>query len=174
LRGGGPQVATTARPLGGGEGVVAPFYELARPHADPEWFALDVGALDDLFVSHFPARERIDGQWARWTGERSIIRVPALAPDARLITLWMDAGNRPADRLPAPVSVTLDGILLGAVPVGTGLIPYSFAIPEGLALTLAGRVESVELAILSDTIRRRVGEGTVARVGVLVDRVEVR
>src|SRR5690606_37815810 len=102
-------------------------------------FDLDIGVFDDLHVLRFHAKEDTEGRTFRWSQDVSYIVVPGVHASNREITLWMSDGGRPGGAPPADVTIALDDQVLGNVRVSTGFAPYTVAVPEALAASLAAR-----------------------------------
>jgi hypothetical protein len=91
---------------------------------------LTIGALDDLNVVRFHAKEREaqSGQVFRWTRDVSYVTLVGLTAASASMTVWMSNGQRPAAAGPADIEVFLDERPLGRATVGPDLAPYSFDI----------------------------------------------
>jgi hypothetical protein len=151
-------------------------YRFVPPGSRPAEFTLDVGAMDDVNVVRFHAKEtHAGGTSFRWSRDESFVSV---LPPANLtrVTLWLNAGGRPPAAPPAHVSVYLDEQLLGAGAIEDGFRPYTFEIPPDLAARLSGVAGTVQLKIVSSTWSPReiLGVPDDRDLGVMVDRVEIR
>ena len=88
----------------------------------------------------------------------------------------MNDGGRPPSVAPAQVTVSLDGVVLGTVEVGTGFDVYRLQIPPALAARLARAGTTAELTLATTTWRPEEVLGTAddRDLGVMLDRVTVR
>ncbi len=150
-------------------------YRFTNPAAQPDAFVLDVGTLDDLNVVRFHAKERSDGLNFRWTRDASYIALPRM-DRARTLTLWMDAGGRPAKAAAAHVTIYWNDALLGETAVTAGLNAYQFAIVAPAARPASLPEEGATVKIVSNTWKPRqlLGVEDDRDLGVRVHRVEVR
>lgn len=151
-------------------------YELTLGAGAAGPFTLDVGSRDDLHVLRFNAKESTEGRTIRWTAPRSVVAVPGMTGREREVELVMHNGGRPAQAPPARVEVYLNDALLGAVDVGAGFRPYRFAIPPPVAAAAAGAEDPAQLTLVSSvwSPRQFLGGADDRRLGVMLDRVEVR
>ncbi len=154
-------------------------YKFVPPQAETEWFALDIGTMDDLHVRRFHAKERLGtGQTTfRWTRKTSFISIlPSAAEHSRLVTLWLSNGGRPEGVPKARVVIYLNDRLLGTATITEKFLPYSFAIRPEMAEKIAKSKVTATLKILSNTwVPRDAHGGQDGReLGIMIDRVEVR
>ena len=149
-----------------------------RTAPDPAaWFALDIGANDDLHVLRFHAREESDGRSFRWTRANSYLSVTTLQPDARELSLIMNDGGRPPAAPPARVDVYLHGEHLGRIDVQPGgFRPYTLQVPPDLAQRAAAATDPVELRLASTlwNPRQVLGVPDDRDLGVMLDRVTIK
>ncbi len=150
-------------------------YRFTDPRAQPDTFALDIGHLDDLNVVRFHAKERSDGLPFRWSRDTSYIALPRM-DRARMLTLWMDAGGRPANAPRAHVVIYLNDALLGEVDVTAGVNPYRFPIiaPAARAVTMADEAAIVKIVTNTWKPRQFLAVEDDRDLGVKVHRVEVQ
>jgi hypothetical protein len=138
---------------------------------------LQIGALDDLNVVRFHAREqRSDGLRYRWTTGQSFVALPGVPATATQITVWMSSGGRPS-QAPAPVvEVALDDQVLGTATPTDDVRPYTFALPPALAARAAARTDPARLRLRVPTWNPSalLGVNDTRELGVMLTRVEVR
>ena len=149
-------------------------YELVAQPVDAEGFDLDVGAMDDLYLRRFHAKEQqADGMTFRWTQDRSYVSIVGTTPDSRTLAISMTNGGRPTGVSPASVTVTLDEISLGTVDVSSDYRTYRFDIPPPLVEALATRNEAGQLRLTTSTWSpsEALGVGDTRELGVIVDHV---
>ena len=152
-------------------------YRFVTPTEGPGWFTLDVGAMDDLLVVRFRAKEKSGGTTFRWTGQRSYVSIVGMRPDTRMLTIWMADGGRPPAADPAEVTLSLDDVRIGQVRVSGPFRPYTFSIPAELAAAAAandGRPARLQIVTPTWNPRVHLGVPDDRDLGVMVDRVEVR
>lgn len=153
-------------------------YEIAPPDASGEMgaFELDVGVNDDLNLLRFHSKERSENRTYRWSRDRSYVTITRVEASNREVELVMNDGGRPPGVAPAQVTVSLDGVVLGTVKVGTGFDVYRLQIPPALAARLARAGTTAELALATTTWRPEEVLGTAddRDLGVMLDRVTVR
>ena len=158
-------------------------YELSLRLRPPEDFDLDVGAMDDLFLRRFHAKEEHGtlGTSFRWTREVSSVSLLGVTPDRRDLTFWLSDGGRPEGQGPATADVYLsigghrihEDVLLGTVTATSNFKSYSFEIPLELAATLATSEEAGHLRLESSIWNpgEVLGVNDDRDVGVMVDRI---
>jgi hypothetical protein len=138
---------------------------------------LQIGALDDLNVVRFHAREqRSDGLRYRWTTGQSFVALPGIPATATQIVVWMSSGGRPS-QAPAPVvEVALDDHVLGTATPVDNVQPYTFALPPALAARAAARTDPARLRLRVPTWSPSalLGVNDTRELGVMLTRVEVR
>jgi hypothetical protein len=151
-------------------------YELSLDAGEQTPFVLDVGDRDDLNVLRFNAKERSDDRTVRWTGPQSVVAIPGMTGSERQVVLVMHDGGRPAQAPQAHVEVYLNGTRLGGADVRSGFQPYTFQIPPDTAARAATGEDTAQLTLVSTvwTPRQYLGGTDDRRLGVMVDRVEVR
>jgi len=150
-------------------------YQLTLGETPPAGFVLDVGALDDLHVLRFRARENAEGRTIRWTGPQSFIAVTGLTGNETQLTMVMHDGGRPQNAPPAEVELFLNETPLGKIQVGIGFKDYIVTLPAELMRAAAASPDPAILRIVSSTwAPRDYFGGTDNRaLGVMVDRVEI-
>jgi hypothetical protein len=138
---------------------------------------LQIGALDDLNVVRFHAREqRSDGLRYRWTTGQSFVALPGIPATATQIVVWMSSGGRPS-QAPAPVvEVALDDHVLGTATPIDDVRPYTFTLPPELAARAAARTDPARLRLRVSTWSPSalLGVNDTRELGVMLTRVEVR
>ncbi len=151
-------------------------YELRLDSPAGGPFVLDVGDRDDLNVIRFYAKEVSDNRTVRWTGPQSFVAVPGMTGSEREVVVVMHDGGRPAQAPRAHVELYLNGARLGGADVQPGFQPYSFSIPPEVARRAAAGEDPAQLTLVSTVWSPRdyVGGPDDRRLGVMVDRVEVR
>jgi hypothetical protein len=153
-------------------------YRFVPSKPDPGWFTLDVGTSDDLLVVRFHAKERhpADGLTFRWSRDTSYVSVLGLKNDTRTLTIWMGDGGRPPSAPAAAVTVSLDDRPVGSVTVTRDVRPYTFSIPEPIAVDAASRDTPARLQLSTSTWNPQMllGVPDDRDLGVVVDRVEAR
>ena len=150
-----------------------------RPSPEKTSFRLDVGGHDDLHLVRFHAKERAgteNGLTYRWTQDRSYFSVLNLEPTNRELVLRMSNGGRPDPTTPARVTVYLAEHNIGTAQPGEEFRDHVFAIPPGLAARLAQAGGAAEVRIESTTWTPRdvIGGVDDRRLGVMIDRAEIR
>jgi hypothetical protein len=139
---------------------------------------LDIGAMDDLHVVRFHAKERdrSGGLTYRWTRDVSYVSLVGLPADVREVILWANDGRRPAKAPPADLEVSLNDRPLGSARVGPGFAAYHFEIPPDLAADAARTDEPARLRLSVPvwTPRTVLGTPDDRDLGIMLDRVEVR
>jgi len=139
-------------------------------------FDVDVGAMDDLYVRRFHAKEqRADGFTFRWTRDASYVSIVGTDARHRRLTIWMGSGGRPAQAGPADVRLTLNDRVLGQVTVGPGVAPFEFDVPVDLAEAIAQSDAAAQLRIETTAwVPAAVAGGRDTRdLGVVVDRIRL-
>jgi hypothetical protein len=151
-------------------------YRFVDPVPNAEGLSLDIGAMDDLYVVRFHAKERDKHGSFRWTRAQSYLSLVGVNADARELVLWMESGGRPPQAVPAEVEVFFGTTSLGKVAVARQEKAYVFEIPPALAAEAAASVDSVTVRLISTTWNPRAltGADDNRDLGVMVDRVEVR
>jgi hypothetical protein len=136
-----------------------------------------VGALDDLNVVRFYAKERRPGTGEpfRWSGRQSFVLLAGISPDARRVTVWMSNGGRPAAAPPAAVEVALDDRVIGTATPSDAIEPFAFALPPDLAAAAAARPTPARLRLRVPTWNPKalLGVNDTRDLGVIVTRVVV-
>jgi len=150
-------------------------YRLLQESGTPGGFSLDVGALDDVSVLRFHAKQRQDQVTYRWSRNISYVALPGLGPGVSSVRLSLGNGGRPASVEPARVSISLDDRPLGDAVVTEGFHVYTFAIPPDLAAAIASKDDPARLKIACNTWSPRAALGIAddRDLGVMVDRVDV-
>jgi hypothetical protein len=149
------------------------------PAAQTQASAIDlqIGALDDLNVVRFHAREqRGDGLRYRWTTGQSFVALLGVPAAATQVIVWMSSGGRPA-QAPAPVvEVALDDQALGTATPVDDVRPYTFHLPPDIAARAAARTGPARLRLRVPTWSPAalLGVNDTRELGVIVTRVEVR
>jgi hypothetical protein len=143
---------------------VVPPQELAVP-ALPE---VDIGGSDDFQVSGLFDKEGFGARNYRWTGGCASVYLPG-ARGARRLHITASAGRRPA-KLPAEVTATLGGRVLGRFTVGPGWTTHTLALPAAL-----GEDPPVLRLDVAPWRPANVESGSedVRDLGVMVDRIRV-
>ncbi len=138
---------------------------------------LQIGALDDLNVVRFHAREqRSDGRRYRWTMGQSFVALLGVPATATQVVVWMSSGGRPS-QAPAPVvEVALDDQVLGTATAVDAVQPYTFPVPRDLAERAAARTGPTRLRLRVPTWNPAalLGVNDTRDLGVIVTRIEVR
>lgn len=132
----------------------------------PPLDAIDVGGSDDVMVSGFFDKEGGGPRTYRWSGACASVYVPG-APAGGQLVLTLSPGHRPAERL-APVTVSLDGVVLGTVEPGAGW--HEYALPLPAPLPPGPRVLRLDVPAWRP-INVLPGSSDVRDLGVMVDRV---
>jgi hypothetical protein len=138
---------------------------------------LQIGALDDLNVVRFHAREqRPDGLRYRWTMGQSFVALLGVPPTATRVVVWMGSGGRPPQAPTPTVEVALDDHVLGTATPVDDVRPYAFALPPELAARAAARTGPARLRLRVPTWNPAalLGVNDTRELGVIVTRVEVR
>jgi hypothetical protein len=150
-------------------------YRFVDPVPHPEGLALDIGAMDDLYVVRFHAKERDRHGTFRWSRAQSYLSLAGVDADVRELVIWMENGGRPPQATPAEMEVFLGTTSLGKVVIGRERKPYVFEIPPALAAEAGASVDSVTVRLVSTTWNPRALTGVDDNrdLGVMVDRVEV-
>jgi len=125
---------------------------------------VDIGGTDDVQVSGFFDKEGYGDRTYRWTGGCASVYLPG-ARGARSIAITASKGRRPS---PAPVKVSLGGVVLGTFEAGPDwtdrVLPLPAAIPGPPILrldvkawrpanVLPGSTDERDLGIMVDRIR---------------------
>jgi hypothetical protein len=143
---------------------VVPPQELAVP-ALPE---VDIGASDDFQVSGFFDKEGFGERTYRWTAGCASVYLPG-ARGARRLHITASAGRRPA-ALPATVTASLSGQVLGRFTVGARFETHTLPLPAELG-------EEAPVLRLDVAPWRPAnvvpGSEDVRDLGVMVDRIRV-
>jgi hypothetical protein len=150
-------------------------YRLRLETSTPGGFSLDVGALDDVSVLRFHAKQVQDQVTYRWSRDISYVALPGLGPGVSSVRLSLSNGGRPVTVGPAQVTISLDDRPLGQAIVTGGFHTYSFAIPPDLAAAIAAKDDPARLKIECPTWNPRAALGIPddRDLGVMVDRVDV-
>jgi hypothetical protein len=150
-------------------------YQLTIGQIEPHGFVLDVGALDDLHVLRFRARETTQGRTIRWTGPQSFIAVTGLTGNERQLTMVMHDGGRPANAPPAEIELFFNETPLGKIQVGSGFKEYSVTLPAEIVRAASTSQDPAILRIVTSTWAPRdyLGGTDDRALGVMVDRVEI-
>jgi len=139
---------------------------------------LQIGALDDLNVVRFYAREKQGdtGMMFRWTRALSTVLLLGVAPDAREVTVWMGNGGRPKQAPSPVVTISLEDRVLGSATLGDEIQPYRFEIPADVASNAAASEDPARLQLRVPTWNPAsvLGGGDTRELGVIVTRVQVR
>ena len=151
-------------------------YRFVDPVPHTEGLALDIGAMDDLYVVRFHAKEQDRHGTFRWSRAQSYLSLAGVDADVRELVIWMENGGRPPQATPAEMEVFLGTTSLGKVVIGRERKPYVFEIPPALAAEAGASVDSVTVRLVSTTWNPRALTGVDDNrdLGVMVDRVEVR
>jgi hypothetical protein len=151
-------------------------YRFVDPAALPDDIAFDVGAMDDLHVVRFNAKERDARGTFRWTRGQSYLSLLGLDATRRELVIRMNNGNRPPQAAPATVEAFFGETSLGKVAVGPADRGYVFDIPETLASEASRNVGASTIRLISSTFSPRAltGADDDRELGVKVDRVELR
>jgi hypothetical protein len=151
-------------------------YRFVDPAPHREGLTLDIGAMDDLYVVRFHAKEQDRHGTFRWSRAQSYLSLVGIDANARELVIWMENGGRPPQATPATVEVFFGTTSLGKVAVGREQQPYIFEIPPALAAEAAASVDSATVRLISTTWNPRAltGADDNRDLGVMVDRVEVR
>ena len=150
-------------------------YQLTLGETPPHGFVLDVGALDDLHVLRFRARETTQDRTIRWTGPQSFIAVTGLTGNEQQLTMVMHDGGRPPNAPTAVVELFFNETPLGKIQVGSGFKDYVVTLPAGVVRAAAAGAEPAILRIVTSTWAPRdyLGGTDDRALGVMVDRVEI-
>ena len=152
-------------------------YELSPRLTTSTSFELDIGSNDDLYVERFYDKETMSGRDTtfRWSQAGSFILVPALSAEARVLTLWLNAGDRPEHVATADVEVRLNEVFLGAATPTDLFQPFRFEIPPSLASEIGANEAAAVLRLDGMTWSPRValGEDDSRDLGVMVDRIMI-
>jgi hypothetical protein len=150
-------------------------YRLLLEASTPDGFSLDVGALDDVSVLRFHAKQRQDQVTYRWSRDISYVALPGLGPAVSSVRLSLSNGGRPVTVEPAKVTISLDDRPLGQAVVTEGFHTYSFAIPPDLAAAIAAKDDPARLKIACNPWNPRAALSIPddRDLGVMVDRVDV-
>ncbi|MFQ5743673.1 MAG: hypothetical protein ACE5HV_08815 [Acidobacteriota bacterium] len=90
---------------------------------------LDVGELDDLYVRNFHGAEiSPSGITYRWTGAKSGVWLPGLAPAAKELRLTLGGGWL-EELGPPSVKLSLDDVALGSFTLTEGWVTYTVPLP---------------------------------------------
>jgi len=139
---------------------------------------LSIGALDDLNVVRFHAREERDTPPAhyRWTTGQSFVVLTDVPETPHHIVIWMSSGGRPRQAPVPDVEVTVEDQLLGTAVPTDALTPFTFDIPAGLAVRMATADEPLRLRLRVPTWNPRdvLGVADSRDLGVIVSRVQVQ
>ncbi len=151
-------------------------YRFVDPAARPPALAFDIGAMDDLYVVRFHAKERDAHGTFRWTGAQSYLSLVGVPADARGLVIWMENGGRSSKAPPAEVEVLLGDRSLGKFAVGPERRSYEYPIPADLAAELSRDEDATTVRLLSTTWNPHAltGANDDRDLGVMVDRVEIR
>lgn len=151
-------------------------YRFVDPQPLPDVVAFDVGAMDDLHVVRFNAKERDRRGSFRWTRGQSYLSLLGVDATRRELAIWMNSGNRPPEAGPATVEAFVDDTSLGRVTVGLTDQPYVFEIPDAMAIAASHNVGATTIRLISSTFNPRAltGANDDRELGVKVDRVELR
>ena len=151
-------------------------YRFVDPALHAPALAFDIGAMDDLYVVRFHAKEHDARGTFRWTGAQSYLSLVGIPADARALVIWMENGGRSPKAPPAEVEAFLGDRSLGKFTVGRERGPYVYPIPADLAAGLSRDEDAATVRILSTTWNPRAltGADDDRDLGVMVDRVEVR
>ena len=151
-------------------------YELRPQSSARAGLDLDVGAMDDLYVHRFHAKEtHANGTTFRWSRNTSYVSLVGVTTTTRLLTIWMGDGGRPAAVGAARVTVTVDERELGTVTVTPGTQPYRFELPPELAAALATREDPGRLRLATRTWNPAevLGVPDPRDIGVMIDRISL-
>jgi hypothetical protein len=136
---------------------------------------IQIGALDDLNVLRFYARERSsEGVAFRWSAGQSFIVLPARPANPKEIVVWMGTGGRPADAPPAVVQFALDDVDIGSATVTGEVKPYSIVLPPAMAGQPRTTPARVRLRVPTWSPAALLGGDDTRDLGVQVTRVEAR
>jgi hypothetical protein len=151
-------------------------YRLVESTATMSPRVLDIGGADDLHLIDFHPKERLGGGQLtfRWAQDVSQLLM-GVGPESRMLVLRLSSGRPP--RVPlARVVISIDGAELGNAEPTNEFRDYAFAIPPALAAALGQRTTPAEIRVQSTTWVPRdiLGGSDIRRLGVMIDRAEVR
>jgi hypothetical protein len=126
---------------------------------------VDIGRFDDFQVSGFYDKEGGEERRYRWTGTCGSVYLPG-ARGKSWLSITTAAQHRPN---PAPVTVSLSGIVLGRLVAGAEWRTYTFALPSTLPDPLVLRLDVPAWR----PINVLPGSDDPRDLGVMVDRIEV-
>jgi len=152
-------------------------YELLPNVSRTTDFELDVGALDDLYVRQFYAKEtETEGRdvTLRWSTDGSSVVLP-VGTQSRAVTLWMNDGGRPPQAGRADVAVYLNDTYLGTATPANLFEPYRFDIPPDLASEIGAGEDAALLRLEGPTWSPStvLGGDDMRELGVMIDRITV-
>jgi hypothetical protein len=151
-------------------------YRFVDPARHPPALAFDIGAMDDLYVVRFHAKEQDARGTFRWTGPQSYLSLVGVPADARELVIWMENGGRSPKAPPAEVEAFVGARTLGKFVVDNQRRPYAYPIPADLAAELSRDDDAATVRLVSTTWNPHAltGANDDRDLGVMVDRVEIR
>ena len=150
-------------------------YALTYTETPPQVTDIAVGGPDNLWVYRIHAREESQGVAYRWTRDISYASLQGIPATARIVTLWMDDGGRPAAAGEARVSVLINDRAIGDISVRGAFKAYQLAIPPEVAAEAAQRPISSIIKLVSTTWRPSdmSDRADTRQLGVMLSRIRV-